>query len=31
MSSSKIYEVLERLIEKGLVSSVIENNVKHYI
>lgn len=30
ISSGKIYEILERLIEKGLVSYVLKNNVKHF-
>lgn len=30
ISGSKIYEVLDRLQEKGLASSVIKNNVKHF-
>ncbi|HLC54130.1 MAG TPA: helix-turn-helix domain-containing protein [Candidatus Nanoarchaeia archaeon] len=29
--SSKVYEVLDRLIKKGLVASFIEDNVKHYV
>ena len=29
-SSSKIYEILERLIQKGLVSVVIESGTKHF-
>ncbi|MFC1801366.1 helix-turn-helix domain-containing protein [Nanoarchaeota archaeon] len=29
-SSSKIYEVLEKLIEKGLVSYIVESGVKHF-
>lgn len=28
--SSKIYEILDKLIKRGLVSYVIKNNVKHY-
>jgi len=28
--SSKIYEVLDKLIKRGLVSYVIKNNIKHY-
>ena len=28
--SSKIYEILDRLIKRGLVTYVIKNNVKHY-
>ncbi|MBS3145828.1 hypothetical protein J4414_03435 [Candidatus Woesearchaeota archaeon] len=31
ITSSKIYEVLDKLTEKGLVSSVLKNNVKHFI
>ncbi len=30
VSLSKIYEILENLINKGLVSSVIKNNVKYF-
>ncbi len=30
ISGSKVYEVLDRLIEKGLASSVINNNVKYF-
>jgi len=30
ISSSKVYLILEKLIQKGLVSFVIENNVKHF-
>jgi sugar-specific transcriptional regulator TrmB len=30
ISSSKIYEVLDRLIEKGLVSYVLKNKVRHF-
>jgi len=30
VSGSKTYEVLDRLIDKGLVSSIIKNNVKHF-
>lgn len=30
VSLSKIYEVLENLIKKGLVSSIVKNNVKHF-
>jgi len=30
ISGSKVYEVLERLIEKGLVSFIIKNNVKYF-
>lgn len=30
ISGSKTYEVLERLIKKGLVSSIIKNNVKYF-
>lgn len=29
--SSKVYEVLDRLIKKGLVASFIENKVNHYV
>ncbi len=29
--SSKVYEVLDRLIKKGLVTSFIENKVKNYV
>ena len=29
--SSKIYEVLDRLIKKGLVASFVENKVKNYV
>jgi HTH-type transcriptional regulator, sugar sensing transcriptional regulator len=29
--SSKVYEVLDRLIEKGLVAYYVENKVKHFI
>lgn len=28
--SSKIYEILDKLIQRGLVSYVIKNNIKHY-
>ena len=28
--SSKIYEILEKLIKRGLVSYIVKNNVKHY-
>ncbi len=28
--SSKIYEILDKLIKRGLVSYVIKNNIKHY-
>jgi sugar-specific transcriptional regulator TrmB len=31
ISSGKIYETLDRLQQKGLVKSVIENGVKHFI
>jgi sugar-specific transcriptional regulator TrmB len=30
VSASKVYEILDRLIKKGLVSYVIKNNVKKY-
>ena len=30
VSSSKVYEILDRLVDKGLVSVMIKNNVKHY-
>ena len=30
VSLSKIYEILENLIKKGLVSSIVKNNVKHF-
>jgi len=30
ISSGKIYEILEKLIDKGLVSFILINNVKHY-
>lgn len=30
VSGSKVYEVLERLMKKGLVSSIIKNNVKYF-
>jgi HTH-type transcriptional regulator, sugar sensing transcriptional regulator len=30
ISGSKVYEVLDRLMKKGLVSSVIKNDVKHF-
>jgi sugar-specific transcriptional regulator TrmB len=30
ISSSKVYEVLQKLISKGLVSYVIENNIHYY-
>lgn len=30
IGSSKVYEVLQRLITKGLACYVIENNIKHY-
>jgi predicted transcriptional regulator len=29
--SSKVYEVLDRLIQKGLVASFVENKVKNYV
>jgi len=29
--SSKIYEILDRLIQKGLVASFVQNGVKHYV
>ena len=29
-TSSKIYEVLDKLINKGLASSIIKNGIKHY-
>ncbi|RJQ15704.1 hypothetical protein C4573_06130 [Candidatus Woesearchaeota archaeon] len=29
-ASSKIYEILDRLMQKGLVSSVIEEGIKHF-
>lgn len=29
--SSKVYEILDRLIKKGLVASFVENKVKHYV
>jgi sugar-specific transcriptional regulator TrmB len=29
--SSKVYEILDRLIKKGLVASFIENKIKHYV
>ena len=29
-SSSKIYEILEKLLQKGLVSFVIKNGMKHF-
>lgn len=29
--SSKIYEILDRLIKKGLVASFVENKVMHYV
>ncbi|MBT4376968.1 hypothetical protein HOD29_06345 [archaeon] len=28
--SSKIYEILDKLIKRGLVSYIIKNNIKHY-
>jgi len=28
--SSKIYEILDKLIKRGLVTYVIKNNIKHY-
>lgn len=31
ISGGKIYETLDKLIQKGLVKSVIENGVKHFI
>ena len=30
ISSSKVYLILEKLIQKGLVTFIIENNVKHF-
>ena len=30
IASSKIYEVLDKLIEKGLVSHILKNNVKYF-
>lgn len=30
VSGSKVYEILERLQDKGLISSVIKNNVKYF-
>lgn len=30
ISGSKVYEVLERLIQKGMVSFVIKNNIKYF-
>jgi len=30
ISGSKVYEVLDRLIQKGLASSIIKNKVKHF-
>lgn len=30
ISSSKVYEVLERLMQKGLASYVVRNNTRHY-
>ena len=30
ITSSKIYEVTDKLIEKGLVSYIIKNNVKYF-
>lgn len=30
ISSSKVYEILEKLMEKGLVSHVLKNNTKHF-
>ncbi|MBT7237880.1 hypothetical protein HN865_03410 [Candidatus Woesearchaeota archaeon] len=30
IASSKVYEVLERLMKKGLASYIIKNNIKHY-
>lgn len=30
VSQSKVYEILDRLIEKGLVSEILKNNVKHF-
>ena len=31
VSKSKIYDILERLIDKGLVGYVAKNNVKHFV
>jgi HTH-type transcriptional regulator, sugar sensing transcriptional regulator len=31
VSSSKVYEILDRLISKGLVSTFLKNKVKHYV
>jgi sugar-specific transcriptional regulator TrmB len=30
ISGSKVYEVLDRLIDKGLASSIMKNNVRHF-
>lgn len=30
ISQSKVYEVLDRLKQKGLVAQIIKNNIKHY-
>lgn len=31
ISSSKVYDILNKLIEKGLVSSVIKENIKYFV
>jgi sugar-specific transcriptional regulator TrmB len=31
VTKSKIYDILDRLIEKGLVGYIVKNNVKHFI
>lgn len=31
IAPSKIYDILNKLIEKGLVSTIIKNNIKHFI
>jgi sugar-specific transcriptional regulator TrmB len=31
VSASKVYEILDKLIKKGLVSTILRNNVKHFL
>src|SRR3989344_4860325 len=31
IAPSKLYDILNKLIEKGLVSTIIKNNIKHFI
>ena len=30
VSASKVYEILDKLIKKGLVSTILQNQVKHF-